>query len=72
MNISQIKQAIQQGKTVHWKSQAYSMQMDKRGLLQIKCTNGHVQYATTPNEKGEESLNDDESSFYVLGVESDK
>lgn len=43
MNLSEIKQAVEDGKTVHWASRAYKVVKDDVGQWLIVCTlNNHA------------------------------
>lgn len=41
MNLQQIKDAIDAGKTVHWKSAAYTVLKDRLGQYHIVCSLNH-------------------------------
>jgi hypothetical protein len=63
MTLSEIKTAVENGKTVHWENPAYRVIKDKIGQWLIHCTiNDHyVGLTTTDNELRE----GEQSGFYI-------
>jgi hypothetical protein len=63
MNLQEIKQAISEGKTVHWENQLYEVVLDKLGQYLIKCKmNGHCIGLTWADGT---TMNGEEKQFYI-------
>ena len=61
MNLAEIKEAIANGETVHWKSSAYQVIKDNKGQYLIKCINGSCIGLTWADNV---TLNGEEEDFY--------
>ena len=67
MTESEIKQAVDEGKTVHWSSEAYVVIKDSKGQYLIKCIpNNHCIGLTWADGK---TLNGKEEDFYEAEAE---
>jgi hypothetical protein len=63
MNLQEIKQAISEGKKVHWSNELYEVIKDKIGQYLIRCTsNGHCIGLTWQDGK---TMNGKEKDFYI-------
>lgn len=63
MNLQEIKQAIAEGKTVHWENQLYEVVLDKIGQYLIFCKlNGHCIGLTWADGV---TMNGKEEQFYI-------
>lgn len=66
MNLQEIKQAIADGKTVHWSNGAYTVIKDNLGQYLIKHSAGHCIGLTWADET---TLNGKEEDFFIKGEE---
>lgn len=64
MNLQEIKEAIDKGKTVHWGNDSYTVIKDRIGQYLIKHVNGHCIGLTWSDNV---TLNGNESDFYISG-----
>ena len=63
MNLNEIKQAISEGKTVHWSNSAYQVVKDDKGQYFITCNqNGYSIGLTWADGL---TLNGKEKDFYI-------
>lgn len=62
MTLSEIKAAVQAGKAVHWKNEAYRVTCDSKGQWHIACGNGSLIGLTWADDV---TLNGKECDFYV-------
>ena len=62
MTLSQIKQAVDSGLTVHWATPSYTVIKDNHDRWLIKCTNGHCIGLTWLDGV---TLNGNEDQFYI-------
>ena len=67
MNLPQIKQAISQGKTVHWGNDEYTVIRDNLDRYLIIHTNGSTIGLTHQDNT---TLNGKENEFYIKAKES--
>jgi len=63
MNLEEIKQAIADGKTVHWASHAYEVIKDSIGQYLIHCTLNDSYIGLTWRD--DETLNGSEEEFFT-------
>ena len=61
MTLQEIKSAVAAGKTVHWKTPAYSVIRDSEDY-KIKCMNGHCIFLTWADNV---TMNGKPEDFYV-------
>ena len=66
MNLQEIKKAVKDGKTVNWKSAAYTVR-ENSGLFMIHCNMNNSQIGLTGmvGTKYENVLNGQESDFFI-------
>ncbi len=63
MNLEEIKENIEAGKTVHWASDAYIVVLNSRGEYDILCPSNDSRIGLTWRDGV--TLNGDESDFYL-------
>ena len=63
MNLQEIKNAVNAGRTVHWKSEIYDVIKDQIGQWLIRCKQN--QNYTGLTHKDEVTMNGNEEDFYV-------
>jgi hypothetical protein len=64
MTLEEIKQAIDDGKTVHWSNPGYVVVKDKLGQYLIKCTSNEHCVGLTHQDG---TLSDKPEKFFVKG-----
>lgn len=69
MTLEEIKTAVNEGKTVHWSNEGYTVITDKRGQYLIKHINGSAIGLTWMDGK---TLNGDEDQFYTVPAKPEK
>jgi hypothetical protein len=62
MTVQEIKTAVDNGKTVHWSNELYTVIKDKIGQYLIVCTNGYCIGLTWMDNT---TLNGKEQDFYI-------
>lgn len=66
MTLDEIKAAVAAGKTVHWKSSSYTVELDTAGQWLIHCAfNGHCVGLTWRDGV---TMNGEPGDFYVAGA----
>lgn len=67
MTVEEIKKAIEEGKTVHWSSEAYTVIKDKINQYLIICTQN--KYCIGLTHQDGTTMNGKEEDFYIAGEE---
>jgi plasmid maintenance system killer protein len=62
MTLQEIKQAIAEGKTVHWSNELYTVIKDSKDQYLIKCNNDYCIGLTWQDET---TMNGEEQDFYT-------
>jgi len=62
MTVTEIKEAVDSGLTVHWQNAAYKVVKDSKGQYLIECINGSYIGLTY---KDGLTLNGDQSEFFI-------
>jgi hypothetical protein len=66
MNLNEIKQAVEAGKSVHWSHDGYSVIKDKLDRFLIVCHSNDAAWGLTWTDGV--TMNEKEEDFYIKGV----
>jgi len=65
MNLNEIKQAVEAGKSVHWSHDGYSVIKDKLDRFLIVCSRNESAWGLTWTDGI--TMNESESKFFIKG-----